>query len=151
MGREAEALASLERCEEAAREDGDWVGQIDSLLSLSSLRATRHEWALALALAQRCVAVSWQRWHRHGLAYALWNPPRLLARLRRPEPAVQLMGFAATFWESGFGPLGETDKSYVRRVRGLAAAQIGAARVQALWLEGAAMTVAQAVALSLRD
>ena len=82
MGREAEALASLERCEEAAREDGDWVGQIDSLLSLSSLRATRHEWALALALAQRCVVVSWQRWHRHGLAYALWNPPRLLARQR---------------------------------------------------------------------
>jgi len=150
MGREAEALASLARCEEAAREDGDWVGQIDSLLSLSSLLATRHEWAQALALAQRCVVVSWQRWHRHGLAYALWNPPRLLARLHRPEPAVQLMGFAATFWESGFGPLGTADKAYVRRVRGLAAAQIGPARVQALWLEGAAMTVAQAVALSLQ-
>ena len=148
MDRETEALASLERCEEAAREDGDWVGQIDSLLTLSSLRATRHEWALALALAQRCVVVSWQRWHRHGLAYALWNPPRLLARLHRPEPAVRLMGFAATFWESGFGPLGKADKLYVRRVRGLAAAQIGAARVQALWLEGAAMNVAQAVALS---
>jgi predicted ATPase len=150
MDREAEALASLERCEEAAREDGDWVGQIDSLLTLSSLRATRHEWALALSLAQRCVVVSWQRWHRHGLAYALWNPPRLLARLHRPEPAVRLMGFAATFWESGFGPLGKADKAYVRRVRGLAAAQIGAARVQALWLEGAAMNVAQAVALTLQ-
>ena len=150
MDREAEARASLERCEEAAREDGDWVGQIDSLLTLSSLRATRHEWALALSLAQRCVVVSWQRWHRHGLAYALWNPPRLLARLHRPEPAVRLMGFAATFWESGFGPLGKADKAYVRRVRGLAAAQIGAARVQALWLEGAAMNVAQAVALTLQ-
>ena len=61
------------------------------------------------------------------------------------------MGFAATFWEHGFGPLGRADKAYVRRVRGLAAAPIGPARVQALWLEGAAMSLAQAVALTLQS
>ena len=148
LGREAEALACFERCERAAQEEGDWVGQIDSLLSLSSLRAARREWAAALAIDQRCVALCWQRWHRHGLGYALWNPPRLLARLRRPEAAMQLMAFAATFWEQNFGPLGRADRQYVRRVRGLVQAQVGAPRAQALWDAGAALDIARAVALA---
>ena len=148
LGRADEALASFELCERAAREDGDWVGQIDSMLSLSSLRAARRQWAQALAIDRRCVALCWQRWHRHGLAYALWNPPRLLARLRRPEPAMRLMGFAATFWETQFGPLSRADRLTVRRVTRLVQAQVGAARAGALWAEGAAMDIAQAVALA---
>lgn len=39
MGREAEAMASYELCERAASDDGDWVGQIDTLLSLATLLA----------------------------------------------------------------------------------------------------------------
>ena len=150
LQRADEALASFELCERAAREDGDWVGQIDSLLSLSSLLTVRRQWATALAIDQRCVALCWQRWHRHGLAYALWNPPRLLARLRRPDAAMRLMAFAATFWESNFGPLGRVDRRTVRRVKGLVRAQVGSARAGALWAEGAAMDIAQAVALAQR-
>ena len=148
LQRADEAQASFELCERAAREDGDWVGQIDSLLSLSSLLAARRQWAAALAIDQRCLKLCWQRWHRHGLAYALWNPPRLLARLRRPDAAMRLMGFAATFWESNFGPLGRADRRTVRRVKGLVRAQLGSARAGALWAEGAAMDIAQAVALA---
>jgi len=151
LKRADEALASFELCERAAREDGDWVGQIDSLLSLSSLLAVQRQWAAALAIDQRCVALCWQRWHRHGLAYALWNPPRLLARLRRPDAAMRLMGFAATFWESNFGPLGRADRRTVRRVKGLVRAQVGSARAGTLWAEGAAMDIAQAVALAQQD
>ena len=148
LQRADEALASFELCERAAREDGDWVGQIDSLLSLSSLLAVQRQWAAALAIDQRCVALCWQRWHRHGLAYALWNPPRLLARLHQPDAAMRLMGFAATFWESNFGPLGRADRRTVRRVKGLVRAQVGSARASALWAEGAAMDIAQAVVLA---
>ena len=148
LGRADEARASFELCERAAREDGDWVGQIDSLLSLSSLLAARRQWAQALDIDRRCVALCWQRWHRHGLGYALWNPPRLLARLRRPEPAMRLMGYAATFWETQFGPLSRADRQTVRRVTRLVQAQVGAARAGALWAEGAAMDIAQAVALA---
>jgi hypothetical protein len=72
----------------------------------------------------------------------------LLARLRRPEAAMRLMGFAATFWEQNFGPLGRADLQYLRRVRALVKAQLGAARAQALWDEGAALPIAQAVALA---
>lgn len=151
LGREADALAAYEWCEQAARDDGDWVGQIDSLLSLATLQARQRLWQRALDTNRRSVALCWQRWHRHGLAYALWNPPRLLARLRRPEAAIRLMGFAATYWQRCFGPLGAADLREVRRVRALVRAQIGAARSEALWIEGAAMEVAAAVALALRE
>ena len=151
LGRQADALVAYEFCEQAALEDGDWVGQIDCLLSLATLQAQQRQWQRALDTNRRSVALCWQRWHRHGLAYALWNPPRLLARLRRPDAAIRLMGFAATFWQRCFGPLGGTDQLEVRRVRALVKAQIGAARSEALWIEGAAMEVAAAVALALRE
>ena len=150
LGRRDEARACFELCERTAREEGDAVGQIDSLLSLSTLLTADREWAAALDIDRRCVALCWQRWHRHGLGYALWNPPLVLARLRRPEAAMRLMGFAATFWEVSFGPLGPADRRTLRRVRALVRAQLGAARAQALWDEGAAMDVPQAVALALR-
>ncbi len=148
--REAEAMASYEACERAAREDGDWVGRIDTLISMGSLLAHQRRWHEALDANRRCVALCWQRWHRHGLAYALWNPPYLLARLRQPEAAMRLMGFAATFWTERFGPLGRSDLIYLKRVRGLVRAQLGSARTETLFAEGAALSVADAVALALR-
>jgi predicted ATPase len=151
MGRSEEALASFVHCEQAARAEGDWVGQIDSLVSMTSLLAEHRRWAEALQANRRCVALCWQRWHRHGLGYALWNPPRILAHLRQPEPAMRLMAFAAAFWLRSFGALGSADRLYVRRVRGLVRAQVGAARAQALWQEGEAMDIAQAVALALAE
>jgi len=149
MGRGEEALATFAFCEREAREQGDWVGQIDSLLSLTAQLARYRRWAEALDACRRCVTLSWQRWHRHGLGYALWNPPRLLARLRQPEAAMPLMAFAVRFWQQSFGTLSRADERYVRRVRGLVTAQLGAARAQALWLEGEALDIRQAVALAL--
>jgi tetratricopeptide (TPR) repeat protein len=151
MGRKEEARACFEHCEQAARDDGDWVGQIDSQISLTNLLAHERRWQEALAVSRRCIALAWQRWHRHGLAYALWNPPRLLARLHRPEQAMRLMGFAAAFWSAGFGSLSRADQQYVRRVRRLVQAQVGRARAEALWVEGASMDTASAVALALGD
>jgi predicted ATPase/tetratricopeptide (TPR) repeat protein len=151
LGRADQAQASFEHCEQKAREDGDWVGQIDSQLSLASLLGNRREWAASVEVSRRCVRLCWQRWHRHGLAYGLWNLPRMLARLRQPEAAMRLMGFAATLWQTSFGPLGRADLSYVRRVRVLVAAQVGAARAEALWAEGGSLDVAQAVAIVLNE
>ena len=150
MGRTDEARACFEQCAQVAEDEGDWVGQIDSLLSLSSLLSARRQWLDALAVDRRCVALCWQRWHRHGLGYALWNPPRALAHLRRPDDALRLMAFAAGYWASSFGPLSRSDRQTVRRVRGLVCAQVGAARTEALWAEGAAMDIGRAVALALQ-
>jgi len=60
------------------------------------------------------------------------------------------MAFAAQFWETGFGPLGRHDQQYIRRVRALVTAQVGAARAQALWAEGQGLDVARAVASALQ-
>ncbi len=151
LGQQAAARASFERCEQMARDDGDWVGQIDSQLSLASLLGNQRQWAASAEVGRRCVRLCWQRWHRHGLAYALWNLPRLMARLRQPEDAMRLMAFAATFWQTSFGSLGRADQRYVRRVQALVGAQLGQARAQALWAEGVSLDVAQAVAIVLRD
>ncbi len=151
LGRATQARASFERCEQLACEDGDWVGQIDSQLSLASLLGNQREWAASAEVSRRCVRLCWQRWHRHGLAYALWNLPRMLARLRQPEAAMRLMGFAATLWQTSFGPLGRADLSYVRRVRVLAASQVGAARTETLWAEGISLDMARAVAIVLNE
>ncbi len=82
----------------------------------------------------------------HGLAYALWNLARPLARLRQPLAAVRLMAFAARLWAERFAPLGAADRRYVARVRALARAQAGAAAVDAAWAEGERMALADAVA-----
>ncbi|MFY7856963.1 MAG: ATP-binding protein [Rubrivivax sp.] len=147
LGRLDEALTCLERCEREARDSDDWLGQIDSLLSLSTVHASRRHWDLALEFDRRCVALAWQRWHRHGLAFALWNPPLALAHLRRPELAALLMAFAGRHWATQFGPLSRFDRRALRRVRRLVQAQVGAARTQALWLEGEALSLGEAVAM----
>jgi predicted ATPase/tetratricopeptide (TPR) repeat protein len=147
LGRADEARACFEHCERAALEQGNWVEQIDSLISLSSLLISQRQWQAALDLTGQCVQLCWQRWHRHGLGYALWNAPLALAHLRRPGQAAQLMGFAMRFWESNFGPLGPSDRDTVRRVRRLAQAQLGRSAAEAAWQQGQAMSVNQAVAL----
>lgn len=150
LGRPDDARACYDECERAAREDGDWVGRIDTLISLGSLLTQQRRWQEALDAHRRCVALCWQRWHRHGLAYALWNPPRLLARLHRPEPAMRLMGFAVRLWTENFGPLSRADEADLRRVRRLVRAQLGAARMHALEAEGAALDLASAARLALQ-
>jgi hypothetical protein len=63
---------------------------------------------------------------------------------------MRLMGLAAGYWTSNFGPLGDDDTADIRRVRRLVRAQRGAVRAQALELEGATMDLAAAVHLALQ-
>lgn len=147
LGRVDEARASFQQTLATARDDDDLVGHIDSLLSLSTLLADRRDWSAALAADAECVALCWQHWHRHGLAYALWNPARALAHLRQPEAAMRLMAFAARFWQETFGPLTTADQRTLRRVQALVRRQLGAAHAAACWAEGQSLGLAQAVAL----
>ncbi len=149
MGRLEEAMAAYQMCERAAVAEGDWLGEIDCLISTAELLVRRRNWSAALDANRRCLALCWQHWHRHALAYALWNPGRVLARLHQPEPAMQLMAFASVFWTSTYGPLTRDDQHHIRRVRGLVAHQIGVARTEQQWQRGLALDVAGAVRLLL--
>ncbi len=149
LGRKAEAMAVFERCERAARDDGDWVGQIDNQISLCAMLAGQRRWAEAADACRRSIRVAYGRWHHHGLAYGLWNIARPLARLHRPEVALRLMAFAARFWTDSMGPLRADDLRYVRIVRRLVSVQRGAAAAARLWLEGEALDLRTAVAEAL--
>ena len=149
MGRLEDAMAAYRMCERAAVAEGDWLGEIDCLISTSEVLVRRRNWSAALEANRRCLALCWKHWHRHALAYALWNPGRVLARLHQPEPAMQLMAFASVFWTSTFGPLTQDDERHIRRVRGLVAHQIGVARTEHQWQRGLALDVAGAVRLLL--
>ncbi len=149
LGRADDALAAFEQSLATARAEADVLGCIDSLLSLSTRRAARRQWTLALAADIECVTLCWQHWHRHGLAYALWNPGRTLARLRRPQEALHLMAFAARFWQQTFGPLTRADRLNVRTVQALARRQLAADDCQRCWAEGEMMAASTAVALLL--
>lgn len=151
MGRADEAMQAYQRCLQAAVAEDDWVGQIDCHISMAELLAQQRRWQQALHSNRQALALCWQRWFRHGLAYALWNPALALAHLRQPQAALQLMAFAAVFWGSQFGPLVAADRHHLRRVRRLATVQLGRERAQRLWAQGEALDVASAVALVLQD
>ncbi len=89
---------------------------------------------------------AWREWF-----YALWNLPRTLAHGRRPEQAALLMGFAEAFYAQRFGTLGWEDARERRRTRRLVGVQLGAARAQALWQDGAELSMGQAMELACAE
>ena len=109
------------------------------------------EWRSAVADYRECVRTAWDCMTSFDLAYGLWNLPRALAHLHQPEDALRLAASADLFWRTRFGSLSTEDQRYLQRIRRLAARQIDQRRVEALWNEGAALPVAQAVALALKS
>ncbi len=145
----AEALERVVGVIATAREHDDWEQLSDALNLQGNTLAALRDWPAACAAYRDCVQVAWGTMETHALAYGLWNLPTALAHLRQPEAAARLMSFALHFWQRHFGPIGRSDQPHLRRVRRLVAVQLGAARHDALWAEGAAMPLAQAVALAM--
>ncbi|MDP3224770.1 MAG: NACHT domain-containing protein [Rubrivivax sp.] len=110
--------------------------------------ADQRRFAESASHYRQCLELSWETASWREWFYALWNLPRTLAHLRRPEPAARLMGFAQAFYASRFGTLGKEDLPEARRTRRLVAAQAG--RLQALqwWAQGAQMDMASAMAMA---
>ena len=111
--------------------------------------ADLRRFAESAASYRHCLQMSWDSASWREWFYALWNLPRTLAHLRRPEPAALLMGFAETFYAQRFGQLGVEDLPEARRTRRLVAVQLGSYRTDALWREGAEMGMADAMRLAL--
>jgi hypothetical protein len=145
----AEALERVAGVITTAREHEDWEQLSDALNLQGNTLAAMHDWPAALAAYRECVRVAWGTMETHAMAYGLWNLPTALAHLHQPEAAARLMSFAVHFWQRHFGPIAPSDQPHLRRVRRLVAAQLGAARHDALWAEGAGLPLAAAVALAL--
>jgi predicted ATPase len=151
MRRWQAALEQAELCELECARAADGVHRVRAIHLQGVLLAEQRRWADALDAYRRCVHEAWALHAHYWLVFALWNHGRNLARLRRPELAAQLMAFAEQYWCRHFSPLHETDLRFARLVRRLVRAQIGRARTQSAWVEGARWTLAQAVAAALGE
>jgi hypothetical protein len=80
----------------------------------------------------------------------LWNIGHPLLRAGFADSAVRLMAFAQRYWIDHFAPLGASDQREVARLLRLARVQLDAAATDALWREGSALSMSEAVALALR-
>ncbi len=148
-GRFDQALQRVAGVCATAREHEDWEQLSDALNLQGNTLAALRRWPDAREAYRECLRLAWATMETHALAYGLWNLPTALAHLRQPQAAVRLMSFAAHYWQRHFGPLGASDQPHLRRVRRLTQVQLGAARYDALWAEGAALPLAEAVALAL--
>lgn len=108
------------------------------------------QWDAAAAAYRRSVELAWSTLAQQPLAYALWNLPHALARLRDAERAARLGAAAERFWAAQIGPLDAADQRQLRLLRRLVAVQIGPARTEAAWRAGAALGAAEAVALAMQ-
>jgi len=148
-GRLDEALAQAELCERECEAIGERTRRLAAINLQGVLLADQRRWADALLAYRRCVRDAWSCHLHYWLAFALWNHSRNLARLRRPESAARLMAFSEQHWTQHYGALGSDDERFLRVVRRLVRQQVGAARTEAAWLEGQAMSLQQAVRLAL--
>ena len=152
-------LTGLERYDDARRlleQCERYFVAIDSVADLIAvanmtgyLESGQEHWQEAIAAGRRCVQLAWERHAHLPLAMALWNLPHALAMREENESAARLMAFAARFWERSIGSLSKNDLATLEQVRKRAVKALGATRTGALWGEGAALTLAQAVDLAL--
>jgi predicted ATPase len=155
----AACLAGLRRYDEARQLLAQceqyfvWLDSVADLIAVANMtgfvESEQEHWQEALAAGRRCVQLAWDRHAHLWLAASLWNLPHPLVMLGEIAVATRLLAFAARFWESGIGPLSASDRATVDRERKDAAKRLGAGRMETLWMEGAALSLAEAVHLSL--
>lgn len=148
LGDVATAVAWIQACQRMAQDEGDGVGQLDAAYSLARAHEVRRDWMAALAAARQALQIAHARQHLHGRALALQLFARPLARLRQPEPALQLAAFAQAYWQRHLGALGAREARALSRVRRLATRQLGRDRAAAAWASGHTLDLAQALALA---
>ena len=144
-----EALVQARAVEQESIAMGDRHRQIRAINQQGVIQASMRRWDDALQSYRRCVRLAWQIHNHYWLTFALWNHCRNLARLRMPEPAALLMAFSERYWTTHFSPLDAADTRFVRQVRALVRHQLGTARLDELWAEGAGLSIGQAVRLAL--
>ena len=144
-----EVLARLADIAREAERQHDWRLLSQARNVAGEAETGRRDWAGAAAAYRDSLELAWNALAQPSFAYALWNLPYPLARLRRPELAARLAGAAESYWETHIGALDAGDRRDLRRLRRLVAAQVGSARAERLWREGGALAVPEVVALAL--
>lgn len=149
-GRNAVALERLAPVIASARALGDWRRLSHALNVRGNAHSGLRRWAQAVDDYRECIHIAWRGMSNYDLLYGLWNLPRALLHLRRAEQGLQLIACAHGHWLRDFGELHDDDRFELRRIRRLAACLLSPPQTQALWDQGAALTLAEAVSLALQ-
>lgn len=148
-GRVAEAAIAFAACERVAGQEGFATGAIMSSWQLGRAQLRLREPDAALASFRRCLDGSWEHKRLAYVADALVQLPGGLAFTGQAEDAARLLGFAAAHWQRQFGPFYRDLERDVRPTRRWLLQRLGAIRHETLRVEGACMTLPEAVALGL--
>lgn len=148
----SEALDGLEAVARSATALGDWEVLSSVCNSRGNVLLRLRRPAQAAQSLRESVRQAWAVRSGVDLGYALWNLPRALARLPgQAALALQLLAFAAAWWDRHYGRLTPSERRFVRRVRHLAAARGDAAEVRRLWVAAEAWVIDEAVARALAN
>ena len=146
-----EAATALAACERAAREEANATGYIMASWQLGRVSVRLRRADDALGAFRRCVEGSWKNSRLAYLADALVLAPAGLVLTGQAEAAARLQGFAVAHWQRHFGAFYPDLKRDVRFARRLIKRAVGPVRVETLRLEGASLSLPEAVALALDE
>lgn len=145
------AVQPLVTCEQVAREEQFPTGYIMSSWQLGRALVRLRRGPEALAAFQRCLRDSWQEQRMAYAADALVLLPGGLLLCGQLERAAMVQAFAAAHWQRHFGSFYRELAREVCFTRRALRQALGGARWEALRLQGAGLTLAQAVGLALAD
>lgn len=148
-GRLEEAAIALAACERVAGQERFATGTIMSSWQLGRVMLRLRRAEDALAAFRRCLAGAWEHKRLAYVADALVQVPGGLAFTGRVEDAARLLGFAAAHWQRQFGPFYRDLELDVRPTRRWLRQRLGAVPYEALRVEGACLSMPEAVALGL--
>ncbi len=149
LGRNDEALTVLGDCERAAQAASDWVSLMVVTRQAGRVYLRMRRWDDAAAAFRRSIRIGWQRQHAQGLAHGLLHLPGALVMRGEPELAARLQGFAVANWARLYHAINRIEARELRRTRLLLHRALGAARAEALRVEGSGLDVAAAAMLAL--
>ncbi len=152
QGRLDEAASALAACEQAAIQERYATGSIMSSWQLGRVSMKLRQSERALAAYRRCLQQSWELKRLAYTADALVLVPSGLAfspAQRDAENAARLYGFAVPHWERHFGAIYRELGRDVRQTRRWLFHRLGAVHFDTLRMEGACMSLPEAVALGL--
>ena len=147
-GRNEEALTVLASCEWAAERFDDANGH--ALVTWQRgrilMRLRRHD--EALTALRRSLQTAVEHHHPMNMMYALLQIPQVMCAQRRAEDAARLQAWVQAQWQARFGKSTRVQERERTRTRRLLRLALGPVRLEALSLQGRAMTQAEALALA---
>ena len=149
QGRQDEAMATLRECERTAVVIGDRLCLLDLAWYRSRILIRQRQWAQAISVIHEGVQICWQLHRTHQMPQMLAHLPEALVMTGRAEDAARLQAYALQGLERQSRPINAIEARELKAGRRMIRRHLGAARADALRIEGIGLSLKQAVARAL--